>query len=352
VIAELLAELDAAGWKDKADELRRRWEGKVEHFINDRPNLFWSEMVFDPTGFESHHAFARYAAEAVKNASATLKVKAADVPPFMEESIGGNIATRGWLEAAYHELGVQGDMRYTAQMGGWAILDYALHYAKDPFPFLRLGYASCLSSWALMSTGTEETNYGYWYPGKDNDGAAGSAFIRAPYGANWAGIQQARGPWPYSGEIELGYGAALRAAATIVAEDPLFGRIAYGGQIKKSESGIEVLPLDGVRRRFHWIRAGSRFHLLLDRDGFAAGQTVVAGENLGEVSFSLENRAPDPARAHTTEMRVSGLPSGSYQIALDGKPLRRIAGGEEPQSILLPVASAVVRVTIRAVSGS
>ena len=67
----------------------------------------------------------------------------------MEESIGGNIATRGWLETAYHDLGVQGDMRYTAQMGGWAILDYALHYAKDPFPFL--GSATLPTSAAGLS---------------------------------------------------------------------------------------------------------------------------------------------------------------------------------------------------------
>ena len=80
-----------------------------------------------------------------------------------------------------------------------------------------------------MSSGTEETNYGYWYPGKENDGAAGSAFpgaLRSQLGRHPA----ARGPWPYSGEIDLGYGAALRTAATIVADDPLFGLIAYGGQ--------------------------------------------------------------------------------------------------------------------------
>ena len=349
VIADVLAELDAVGWKDKADQLRRQWEGKIEHFVNERPNLFWSEMTFDPTGFESHHAFARYAAEAVRNKSATLKVTAADAASFMEESMGGNIATRGWLETAFHELGVQGDMRYTAQMGGWAILDYALHYAKGPFPFLRLGYASYLSSWALMSSGTEETNFGYWYPGKDNDGAAGSAFIRAAYGSNWAGIQQPRGPWPYSGEIELGYGAALRTAATIVAEDPLFGLIAYGGQIKKTGGRIEVQPLDGVRRRFHWVRESTRFHLLLDRDGFAAGQPVIAAENLSEISFSVENRSPNQAKQHTTEMRLSGLPSGSYEIALDGKSLRQISGGPAQQRIQLPVASPALRVTIRAV---
>jgi hypothetical protein len=351
VIADLLAELDSVGWKEKADQLRRQWEGKVEHFVNERPNLFWSEFAFDPTGFESHHAFARYAAEAVKSKTATLKVAAADVSSFMEEEIAGNVATRGWLETAYHQLGVEGDMRYTSQMGGWAILDYALLYAREPFRYLRLGYASYLSSWALMSSGTEESNYGYWYQGKENDGSAGSAFINSPFGSNWAGIEQPRGPWPYSGEIELGYGSALRAAATIVAEDPIFGWIAYGGQVNRTGGKLDILPMDGVRRRFHWVRGTTRFHLLLDRDGFASGQPVTATENLSEISFSVENRSPNQT-PHTTELMVSGLPAGSFEILLDGKTLQPIHGSPAQQRVLLPLPSSPARIIIRAAKGA
>ena len=348
VIACVIGELEAVGWQDKADQLRRQWEGKVEHFVNDRPNLFWSEYPFDPTGFESHHALARYAVETAKINAATLKVTAADAASFMEEEIAGNIATRGWLETAFHQLGVEGGMRYTSQMGGWAILDYALHYARDPHPYLRLGYASYLSSWALMNSGTADADYGYWYPGKENDGAAGSAFINTPFGSNWAGIEQRRGPWPYSGEIELGYGAALRTAATIVAQDPLFGLIAYGGRISSAGARIEVLPMDGVRRRFHWMRGASRFHLVLERDGFAAGRPLAIAENLSEVSFVLENRALDQAQPHETGMKIAGLPAGSYDIALDGRPFKRISGGPATQLLSLPVQAATLSVAITA----
>ena len=36
--------------------------------------------------------------------------------------------------------------------------------------WLEPGYASYLSSWALMNTGRPDTNYGYWFPGPENDG--------------------------------------------------------------------------------------------------------------------------------------------------------------------------------------
>src|SRR2546427_7039791 len=38
-----------------------------------------------------------------------------------------------------------------------------------------------------------------------------------------------RGNWYYSCEENLGFCGALRAAATILADDPIFGRICYGG---------------------------------------------------------------------------------------------------------------------------
>jgi len=51
-------------------------------------------------------------------------------------------------------------MSYMAAMGGWGVLDYALNFAPSPYGWLQLGYASYLSSWALMNTGRPDTNYG------------------------------------------------------------------------------------------------------------------------------------------------------------------------------------------------
>jgi hypothetical protein len=71
-------------------------------------------------------------------------------------------------------------LSYMSQMGGWAVEDHALHTARDQVPYLRLGYSSYLSSWVLLISGTADSNYGYWFPGKENDGGAGGGFEPRP----------------------------------------------------------------------------------------------------------------------------------------------------------------------------
>ena len=110
----------------------------------------------------------------------------------MDRQNQANLALRGTIEPAYYYLG--SDFRgrsdsytlsYMSQMGGWSILDYALHFATDPADYLRLGYQAYLSSFALINSGTPETNFGFWYPGKENDGASGWAFEPQKYATPW-----------------------------------------------------------------------------------------------------------------------------------------------------------------------
>ena len=64
---------------------------------------------------------------------------------------------------------------------------------------LRLGYGSLLSSYALMNTGDEASNYGYWFSGKENDGAAGLKKFGAMLGD----------------EVEVGCGSVLNPGTVI-----------------------------------------------------------------------------------------------------------------------------------------
>src|SRR5437762_1364216 len=243
-----------------------------------------------------------------------------DAAAFLEEQMKLNLACRGWLETAYYYLGSDyrgsGHSNYTlsymAQMGGWAISDYGLYFAQDPFPYLRLGYASYLSSWALLNSGTAESNYGYWFPGKENDGGAGGGFEPRPWGRAWLGNKEmGRGSWWYSGEIDLGYSGALRAAATIVTDDPIFGLFAYCGDLQREKNLIRVIPKDGLRARFHIVRGDQRIHILLERDGFAKDKAISFDDRGGSISFELENRG---GGNHETGVRISGLAPGKYEV--------------------------------------
>jgi len=191
-IPELIATLEQEGRKEWANTLRGYWEGKVERFVMKTPNLYGSEFAFDSTGFESTGAFAKYALTR-EDPRFRERVPREASQKFMDFQLLLNMSDRGWLEPTYHQLGsdYRGNLSYLlsymSQMGGWSILDYGLHFAADPADYLRLGYASSLSSWALVNSGTSESGYGYWFPSPNNDGATGGASCRSRWAARGSG---------------------------------------------------------------------------------------------------------------------------------------------------------------------
>jgi hypothetical protein len=324
VIPDLIEELQAVGMKTEADSLRSHWEHKVRSFVNREQDLFRSEYAFDSTGFESTHALAKYAMQHADKPGQTVSgIPLENAKRFLEKQMVSNLFCRGCIEPAYYYLG--SDYRggagnsytlsYMSQMGGWSVLDYAMNFASDPSPCLRLGYASYLSAWALMNTGTSESNYGYWYPGKANDGSAGGGFEPAPYGQTWLGQPHHRGSWYYACEIDLGYCGALRTAATILADDPIFGRFCFGGDWRALPGGTEVFPKDGLRRRFCMVEKSSRLQMTLDRDGFAKGRPIVVGDGMDRLAFEVENRTNVE---HTTTLRIQGARPGRWELRVGG----------------------------------
>lgn len=363
-IVDLVKALIHEGLTDKAYWLKDEWEKKVKYFIYDDPSPFGSEFVFDRTAFESTHAIAHYAIQNPMQPDTNLwydknkkkwyshpEVKPEDAYNFIERQIDANIAMRGWLETTYYYLGAArvgiNTLDYMSQMAGWSILDYALYYSKEPAKYARLGYASILSSWALVNSGTSESNYGYWYPGKENDGAVGWCFQTKKYGRAWAYGKTSRGAWYYDGEIDHGLAGGIRAAATVVVDDPIFGKFAYGGELTIEDELIYVIPRDGVRRRFHFIKDNTRFHMSLDRDGFAKEIPVVFLDDLSTIEFSMENRS---GSTHTTELTLLGLPSGSYIVSADGRKVETATIEKKSELVIrlpVPVGSKIVDVLIK-----
>ncbi len=349
VIPELIDELKAEGKRQKAegkaDELSKKaevlrgeWEKKVKYFVYDDKYPFRSEYSLDRTAFESSYALAKYGTQNVMSPDTNLwydknkqkwyshpKVSQADSRDFMERQLMGGLAVRGWLETSYYLLGADftsssdgGSMSYMANMGGWGILDYAVNFAKNPNDWLQLGYASYLCHWALMNAGTPESNYGFWYPGIENDGASGWTFNNSKWGRAWIRKEVPRGPWNYDGEIDLGYGSSTRMAATILAKDSIFGWIAYGGSLTQSKGSMEVVPRDGLRKRFHAVTPDNRITMELDRDGFAAEKPIRVNNDFGQIAFELENRTNN---IHKTNLTVRSSRVKSIFIRVDSQSI-------------------------------
>jgi hypothetical protein len=325
VIPDVIADLQAEGMTNQAATLRTNWETKVAYYVSGSANLFGSEYAFDATGFESQQAYAKYAMQhagssaAMGSGNPTLFLS--NAKQFMNTQIGANIFDRGWLETAYYYYGsdYRSDMgddfvvTYMAQMGGWGLLDYGLNYATNSADYLRLGYASYLNGWSTMNTGTPASNYGFWYPGAQYDGGCGGGFEPSPYNTTWLnGQPMHRGAWYYSAEENLGFCGAIRSAATILADDPIFGRFCYGGFWTNAAGDIQITPLDGVRQRFHAVLTGGTMHLVLDSDHITTGQSVTLGADLSHVSFTVETAN---VASHSTPMHFSTSIAGTYNVS-------------------------------------
>ncbi|TWB24791.1 hypothetical protein FBZ89_101417 [Nitrospirillum amazonense] len=320
VIPELIDALDAAGETAKAAELRGHWVRKVDFFVNGKPDLFGSEYPFDSTGFESTEALARYALDHAGQPG--FPIGRADARRFADAQIAANLFCRGTIEPAYYYLGSDyraagGDaftLTYMAQMGGWALLDHALNDAEDGRPHLRLAWTSFLSAWALVNSGMAESGYGYWYPGQANDGASGGGFEPASHGTTWLGQPHHRGSWYYSSESDLGFCGALRMAATLVSDDPVFGRFCFGGTLAEKDGWLRITPRDGVRRRLH--ARLTRQHLDLEVQGARLAPTESIAWHPGNAHLRLT--LDGEAQRQPPALRLRGLPKGRYRVTGGG----------------------------------
>ncbi|HEY4357303.1 MAG TPA: DUF5695 domain-containing protein [Acidobacteriaceae bacterium] len=347
VIPQLIEELDLVGKHDEAAKLRMHWEKKVAFFVSGGPNLFGSEYAFDSTGFESTQAIARYALDHPGTPGTTPEASAA----FALTQIRANLFCRGVVEKAYYYYGSDyrggaGDaftLTYMSPMGGWGVMDHALYDRREPDATIRLGYASYLSAWSLMNTGTRETGFGYWFPGEANDGGTGGGFEPAANGMTWLGQPHHRGPWYYSSETDLGYCGALRGAATIVADDPVFGRFCFGGDMHAEAASLHIVPRDGVRRRLHLRTAGQQVDLELTGGRFAREQPIQWTAEQHRFVFAVET---DATGSGEVRLAMAGLPAGNYKIVSGGETNKFQPDGKTPLRLRVPAGTTKARVEI------
>lgn len=304
----IMQALKEEGKNHAAEKLRKEWEKKVLYMIYDDPWPFGSEMFVDRTAYESSYYVAEYAKHHKlvpqeqlwydKNEHKWHTYKSLDttkVDSFMKNQLDGNLAIRGLYESGFSHLGTawsggKDNLDYMSQMGGVALLDYAFRFADVPERYINWGYNSLLSSWALVNTGTQETGYGYWYPGKMNDGAAG--WVYSPYQHSYLwdlkSVKQKRGPLRYDGEIDHGLTSGIHGAGIYLLKDPDLGMVAYGGNAEVDKKGyVSIMPYDGIRRQLR-IFTPARIAVELKKNGFMRGKPIFYKKN--ELYFSIENR--------------------------------------------------------------
>lgn len=344
-LLDIIKALKQEGRFHAAEKLRKEWEKKVLYMIYDNPWPFGSEMFVDRTAYESSYYVAEYAKQNKlvpqeqlwydKNEQKWHTYKTLDpakADSFMKNQLDGNLAIRGLYEYDYNHLGTawsggKDDLDYMSQMGGVALLDYAFRFADASEKYVNWGYNSLLSSWALVNTGTENTNYGYWFPGKINDGAAG--WVYSPYQHSYLwdlkSVKQKRGPLRYDGEIDHGLTGGIHGASIYLLKDSDLGLVAYGGNAEMDKKGnVSIVPYDGIRRQFRTFTP-VRMAIELKKDGFLKGNAISYNDR--KVCFSIENRE---GREHLTTIVIESsrlIPNVSLTDSKANIQVRKLSAG-------------------------
>ena len=333
-LLDIINALQQKGRLKDAAKLRREWEKKVTYMVYEDPWPFGSEMFVDRTAFESSYYVAEYAKLNPikpeeqfwydKNRKKWYSYTSFDtsmIDRFMQNQLDGNLALRGLFEPGYANLGTAWsgqyvNLDYMTQMGGVALLDYAYRFSDRSDRYINYGYNSLLASWALMNTGTKKTDFGYWYRGEQNDGAVGWAFSPYQNSRTYMNyIKVGRAPWRFDGEIDHGLTGGIHGSGVYLLDDPDFGLIGYGGNVRMDKDGtVSIIPLDGVRRPVR-IMTPVRFSVELMQDGFRKDYPITL-RGTEELSFCIENRSDKP---HNTTIRAEGMPEGKYTVMTDHK---------------------------------
>jgi len=200
-------------------------------------------------------------------------------------------------------------LSYMTQLGGWALLDYALNYANpiDKTDLIHKAYGAYLAGWATIHTASG---------GADpiNDGTASWVYHTE--------VGPADGMNGWTGEQDIGFYGALESASSVVVKDPVFGWVGYGCSLEMVGTGFSIIPKDGLRKRIQILEP--RFSIELVRDLFANDEPITIDKDLMYLKFTLESQLSKP---HKTSLMITGLPERAYEIFIDGKEVKKITGG-------------------------
>lgn len=338
-ITDLICALDDEGRHEEAATLRGEWEKKVMYFMYEDPWPFGSEMYVDRTAFESSYYIADYGLthdiEPRQNMwydKNSLKWYSYDsydrgkAASLMENQFTSNLAIRGIFGQDYWNSGTawtrENVLCYMSQMGGTAILDYAVRYSDRPYRDVNYGFNSIMSSWALINTG-------YWSDSPRNYGAAGWAFSRLPEGHTYfSNIPAGWGPWRYCGEIDHGFTGGAHGMGTYVVDDPDFGLYAYGGTLKGSARGIRLFCDEACARRV-FVTSPLKCGVELRQDAVDTDRPFKVSYDRRRISFTICNRY---GAAHKCMMTLTFPEAGTYTVKADGRQISRIEVSHPGQS--------------------
>lgn len=132
-----------------------------------------------------------------------------------------------------------------------------------------------------------------------------------------------------SGEADLALFGAVRIASSDVAIDPVFGLFGYGCEVTDNGASYSVVPLDGVYHRLNLIN--NKISLELYRDQYDSATVSKDGST---ISMNIVNVT---GVEHESNLDLTGIPAGNYQVLVNGEVAGSFIAGEGTTTVALPL---------------
>nr|WP_246587097.1 DUF5695 domain-containing protein [Stakelama flava] len=281
VFLEILKDLSREGMRRKAADLQKLMKTRADHWATLR-YPFGSEMAWDSTGQPEVYAWMRFFNHQ-HLADETREVILGYDPTIPSWGYNGN-ARRYWdfLYGGKYAR-IERQIHHYGSTNNAIPLFQAYRRNPEDLYLLRVAYGGLMGG---------ITNI-------DQKGFGSAAFHSWPDRMRWD---------PYTGDYGMGFFGHAYASATYMVNDPQFGWIAFGGNLKQSGGRIRVVPKDSARSRF--FIAPAALWLTLDAGKFDAIEFDPAK---GTVSIML---APATANTDTAFLRIERTADGpGYSLA-------------------------------------
>ena len=284
IFPEILTDLKREGWKEKADNLEAKMRSRAERWRKEA-YPFGSEMPWDSTGQEEVYAWTKYFGYHDK-AEVTLDAILGYDPAIPHWGYNGS-ARRYWdfLFAAQDRRLERQLHHYGSGLNAIPLLaEYREH--PDDLYLLRVGYGGTMG--ALTDI--------------DQEGFASAAFH---------GFPDMLKPDPLSGDYGPNFFGHAWNTATYIVNDPQFGWLAFGGNLKKDREVVKVTPLDSFRSRIYVASLG--LWLTLDAGAF---QRIEVNSKTGAVRVGLAAATSFTAAARLRVEQPARGNAGVYRPTL------------------------------------
>jgi len=123
-----------------------------------------------------------------------------------------------------------------------------------------------------------------------------------------------RGIWNVDGEIDMGLGSSIDSLCTIFVDDPNFGRVCYGGNLKVYDDRYEIYPLDGVRNKFFCRLDEFFIDVTIKRDQFSDIDPIVIYRTLDLLKITINNSSKTE---HNLEIKISGKNANEFLMKMN-----------------------------------